>query len=105
MSIITLEETLALSGYTTIPGIILGGVTRRQDSHSEGYGKGNFAPLGLMDWIHGTSIGPNVLDDIRDEADKHRVRERGNKALDNAKESGKKGIKSWGERRRRSRNA
>ncbi|TAQ88494.1 hypothetical protein B7494_g3194 [Chlorociboria aeruginascens] len=95
LSIISLEETLALSGYTTIPGIILGGITKRQELHSEGRGKGNFAPWGLLDWIHGTSIGPDVVDDIRDEADKHQVKERSSKAMGDAKETGKEGFKTW----------
>jgi hypothetical protein len=100
LSIITLEETLTLSGYSTIPGIMLGGFTRRQDLHSEGRGQGNFAPWGLLDWIHGTSIGPDVIDDVRDEADKHHVAERSGKAWENAKESGKGGLKAWNGRRK-----
>jgi len=61
LAIITLEETFTLSGYATMPGIMLGGITRRQDLHSRGGGKGNFAPWGLLDWIHGTSIGADVV--------------------------------------------
>ncbi|KAG0650043.1 hypothetical protein D0Z07_3855 [Hyphodiscus hymeniophilus] len=100
LSIVTLEETLTTSGYTTVPGILLGGVARRQDLHSEGRGRGNFAPWGILDWIHGTSIGPDVMDDAKDEADKHHVKERGSKALDNAKESGREGLRSWNGRRK-----
>lgn len=44
-----------------MPGIMLGGITRRQELHSRGGGKGNFAPWGLLDWIHGTSIGADVV--------------------------------------------
>jgi Fatty acid hydroxylase superfamily len=100
LSIVTLEETLTLSGYTTIPGIMLGGITRRQDLHSECRGRGNYAPWGLLDWLHGTSIGPDVIDDAKDEAKKHRVKERSGKALENAKESGRQGLKSWNARRK-----
>lgn len=92
LSIITLEETLTLSGYSTIPGIMLGGIARRQNLHSEGKGRGNFAPWGILDWIHGTSIGPDVMDDARDEADKHHVAERSGRAWSGAKESGKGGL-------------
>ncbi|RAL65057.1 hypothetical protein DID88_001164 [Monilinia fructigena] len=44
LSIVTLEETISFSGYTGIPGIILGGIARRQDLHSESRGRGNYAP-------------------------------------------------------------
>lgn len=89
-----------MSGYSTIPGIMLGGFARRQDLHSESGGRGNFAPWGLLDWIHGTSIGADVMDDARDEADKHQLKEKGGKAWDNAKESGKEGVRSWNGRRK-----
>jgi hypothetical protein len=105
LSIITLEETLTLSGYTTIPGIILGGIARRQDLHSEGRGRGNYAPWGLLDWIHGTTIGGDVIDDMKDEAGKHQVKERGEKALSNAKQSGKEGLRGWNARRKSSKKA
>lgn len=93
LSIVTLEETIALSGYTSIPGILLGGISRRQDLHSEGHGQGNFAPWGLLDWLHGTSIGPDVIDDVREEAEKHNVAERSEKAWGNAKNTGKSGVR------------
>jgi len=105
ISLTSLEETLSLSGYSTIPGILLGGVTRRQDLHSEGRGEGNFAPWGFMDWLHGTSIGPDLIDDVRDEAEKHQVAERSGRALDNAKESGKAGIRAWHGRKRSAKQA
>ena len=84
---------------------MLGGIARRQDLHSEGRGKGNFAPWGLLDWLHGTSIGPDVIDDMRDEADKHNVAERSGKAWGQAKESGKEGVRAWNGRRKSRRNA
>lgn len=79
---------------------MLGGFTRRQDLHSEGRGKGNFAPWGLLDWLHGTSIGPDVIDDVKDEAEKHQVKERSGKAWGNAKETSKEGIRTWNARRK-----
>jgi len=102
LAIITTEETLTLSGYTNIPGIMLGGIARRQDVHSESQGRGNFAPWGLMDWVHGTSIGPDVMDDVSDEAEKHHVKERSGKALEDAKESGKDGVRALNGRRKNS---
>lgn len=94
LSLITLEETLALSGYSSIPGIILGGIARRQDLHSQCRGKGNFAPWGFLDWVHGTSVGTDVIDDLRDEAEKHHVAERTEKAWDDAKKNGKDGVQA-----------
>lgn len=81
LSLTTLEETLTYSGYTTIPGIMLGGFTKRQDLHMESGGRGNYAPWGFLDWVHGTSAGGDVVDDVRDEAEKHQIKERGGRAL------------------------
>jgi hypothetical protein len=105
LSVVSLEENLTLSGYDNIPGIMLGGFARRQDLHSQTRGRGNFAPWGLMDWIHGTSLGADVLDDMKDEADKHHVAERSNKAWSNAKKRGKAGLTALNSRRKSSRNA
>lgn len=58
-----------------------------------------------MDWIHGTSIGQDVISDVRDEATKHDVSERSSKAWDGAKENGKAGMKQLSNRRRSSRKA
>ncbi len=100
LALVSLEESLTLSGYSNIPGIMLGGFARRQDLHSESRGRGNFAPWGLMDWIHGTSVGGDVVEDIKDEAEKHRVSERSGKAWNNAKEGGKAGVRAWNTRRK-----
>jgi hypothetical protein len=105
LSLVTLEETLTLSGYTSIPGILLGGIARRQDLHMQTGGKGNFGAWGLLDWVHGTSIGKDVVDDVRDEAEKHRVKERSGRALSNATEKGAEGLKAWSGRRKSSRKA
>lgn len=105
VSLVSLEETLALSGYSAIPGIMLGGIARRQDLHSQSRGNGNFAPWGLMDWIHGTNIGADVVDDMKDEAEKHHVAERSSRALNNAKKSGKAGVSAWNSRSKSSRKA
>lgn len=79
----TIEETLATSGYTIVPGIIMGGIARRSALH---YARptGNFGCWGVLDWVHGTSLGGDVMADVRDEADKHRLKERGEKAADDA---------------------
>lgn len=103
LSFVSLEETLTLSGYSIIPGIMLGGLARRQDIHSQSRGKGNFAPWGIMDWIHGTSIGADVVDDMKDEAQKHQVAERSGRAWNNAKASGKAGVDAIRPRRKSTR--
>lgn len=49
-------------------------------------GEGNFGCTGVLDWAHGTSLGSNVMDDLREEAEKHNVQERTDKAIDQAGE-------------------
>lgn len=53
--------------------------------------------------MHGTSVGPDVMDDVSDEAEKHHVKERGGRALEDAKESGKEGMRALNGRRKGSR--
>lgn len=105
LSIVTLEETITYSGYTSVPGILLGGIARRQDLHMQSGGRGNYAPWGFLDWLHGTSIGKDVLEDVKDEAEKHHVKERSGRAMSDAKDAGTKGLKAWSGRRKSSRKA
>jgi hypothetical protein len=105
LSIVTLEETLTFSGYSVIPGIMIGGIARRQDLHSESHGRGNYAPLGIMDWIHGTSIGADVVDDMREEAEELGVGERSRDAIEGVKDSGRRGLRSWSNKNKRSKRA
>lgn len=94
----TVEETLSMSGYTVVPGIILGGVTRRNALHycsgSSGSGSGNFGSWGVLDWVHGTSLGKDVMSDVKDEAEKHHLKERGEKAADDVGGLVEEGINS-----------
>ena len=90
----TLEETLSMSGYSVVPGIIMGGIARRTATHYAGGGKGNYSAWGLLDWIHGTSVGKDVVEDIRDEAEKHRLKDRGRKAVDDTSGFVQDGIDS-----------
>ncbi|KAK4247290.1 hypothetical protein C7999DRAFT_14640 [Corynascus novoguineensis] len=76
VALVTLEETLALSGYAVLPGIVVGGMARRTAAHYA-TDKGNFGSWGVLDWAYGASVGGDVMGDLRDEAEKHRVRERG----------------------------
>lgn len=77
LAFVSLEETFAYSGYNVLPsGFILGGIARRQERHLLGDGKGNYGCLGLTDLVLGSSLGDDVLDDIREETEKKHVGER-----------------------------
>jgi len=85
LTIISLEETFAYSGYSTVPtNFILGGIARRTDDHLL-HGDGNFGRLGLVDWVMNTTIGGSLIEDVGDEAEKHDVEGR-------AKRAGRKGL-------------
>ncbi|KAF4782366.1 sterol desaturase family protein [Colletotrichum scovillei] len=79
----TIEETMAMSGYSVVPGIVMGGITRRTAIHYAGQGDGNFGAWGVLDWAHGTSEGQDVIDDMKAEAEKHRIKERSERAANN----------------------
>lgn len=85
LAVTSLEDALVWSGYSILPStIILPGMARRLDAHMVSGGKGNFAPWGVLDWVHGTSLGQDVMDDLRDEMDKHDVQERTGNAVNRA---------------------
>ncbi|KKY27121.1 putative sterol desaturase family [Phaeomoniella chlamydospora] len=91
--IISLEETFAYSGYSTVPtNFILGGIARRTDAHVLCEGEGNFAPLGISDWIMGTSVGGDIAEDVREEAVKHDVPERVGNGVEKAKRKGSQAL-------------
>lgn len=95
LTLISLEETFAYSGYSTVPtNFILGGIARRTDSHVLCGGEGNFGPWGLVDWLTGTSVGGDVIDDVVAEVDKHDVPERVDGAIQKAKKKGKEVVRS-----------
>lgn len=78
LAIVSLEETFAYSGYNALPnGFFLGEIARRQERHLMGDGKGNYGCFGLLDLVIGTSLGDDMLDDIREDADLMQIRERG----------------------------
>ena len=77
VAICTAEETLSMSGYSIIPGIIMGGIVQRQAIHYASKGSSNYGAWGFLDWFNGTSQGRDVLDDVRAEAEKHHVKQRG----------------------------
>jgi len=85
LAIISLEEWTTYSGYSVLPStIILNGMARRQDAHMLSEGKGNFAPWGVLDWIHGTTVGADVVDDVKNEMEKHDMQEKAGDAMDMA---------------------
>lgn len=103
---------MALSGYTIVPGIIMGGIARRCAAHYAighcGSGSGNYGPWGLLDWMGGTGLGGSGADlkgDVRDEAVKHHVKERGARKAGEVSGAVKDGIegmrKGKGKGRRR----
>lgn len=111
VGLVTLEETLTMSGYTVVPGIIMGGIAKRNATHygagHRGPSSGNYGAWGVLDWGCGTGLGGrDIEDDVRDEAEKHQVRERGEKKANDAAafvqngidgiRKGKKGKKSGG---------
>ncbi|CAM1510654.1 Fc.00g009890.m01.CDS01 [Cosmosporella sp. VM-42] len=82
VAVCTAEETLSMSGYSIIPGIVMGGIVRRAAIHYASGGTANYGAWGLLDWVQGTSKGGDVLEDVKAEADKHHVKQRGAKKAD-----------------------
>ncbi|KAG5921954.1 hypothetical protein E4U42_005643 [Claviceps africana] len=74
--ITTVEETLTMSGYTVIPGVVLSGITARTAIHYAGRGSSNYGAVGVLDWLHGTSKGRDVLDNVKKEAHKRNAQEK-----------------------------
>lgn len=85
LALSSLEEVFVYSGYNVLPStIMLRGMARRADAHMMSQGKGNFGPLGVLDWMHGTTLGADVMDDLQDEMEKHHVQERSGRAINEA---------------------
>lgn len=90
IALISLEETFAFSGYSTVPtNFILGGMARRTDKHVLCGGEGNFGPLGVADWVCGTSVGGDVMEDVGREAERHDVDGKMEGVMDGAKSKGR----------------
>ena len=96
LGIVSLEETFTYSGYNVLPsGFILGGIARRIETHFLSHGKGNYGCYGILDWVMGTSVGADVIDDLRDEAEANdwegRAQRKGGKLVRKGKEAKAKG--------------
>ena len=77
LALISLEETFAYSGYNVLPSsFVLGGIARRQERHLMGSESGNYGCWGLCDLVMRTSLGSDVLEDVRDEAHTNDVGEK-----------------------------
>ena len=89
LALVSLEETFVHSGYSTMPtNFILGGVARRADAHVVSHGEGNFGPWGIMDWVCGTTVGADVIDDLRAEAERHDMEGKIDMVVEKAKRKG-----------------
>ncbi|KPM42144.1 hypothetical protein AK830_g4400 [Neonectria ditissima] len=94
LALCTAEETLAMSGYSVVPGIIMGGITRRCAIHYASGGTANYGAWGLLDWASGTSRGGDVLEDVKAEADKHQLKRRSVKKADSGASAIQNGIEA-----------
>ncbi|KAJ8116939.1 hypothetical protein OPT61_g1749 [Boeremia exigua] len=81
----SLEETFVYSGYNVLPStIMIRGMARRTDAHMLSEGDGNYGSIGVLDWCHGTTIGKDVMEDLKAEMEKHDVEEKTGRAIDGA---------------------
>jgi hypothetical protein len=84
LAVTSLEQLFTYSGYSALPStIMLNGMARRAEVHMATQ-KGNYAPFGVLDWVHGTSIGGDVMDDLSAEMEKRDVQGKADKAMDDA---------------------
>ena len=68
LALVSLEETFAYSGYNVLPSaFVLGGIARRRERHLMGNGDGNFGCFGLVDFALRTSLGQDLVEDVREE--------------------------------------
>lgn len=103
LSIISIEETFAYSGYTIMPtSFFLGGIARRTDMHLIDGGEGNFGSWGVLDWVCGTTLGDRDFeDDFMDEVEEHEIEEKIRKALEASKKKVREGTLRRNQRSRR----
>ncbi|KAH8728784.1 hypothetical protein GQ44DRAFT_824061 [Phaeosphaeriaceae sp. PMI808] len=84
----SLEETFVYSGYNILPStVMLRGMAHRTDAHMMSEGEGNFGSLGVLDWVHDTTLGKDVIDDLKAEMEKHQVDEKAGNAIDGASQT------------------
>ncbi|KAK7741744.1 hypothetical protein SLS53_004807 [Cytospora paraplurivora] len=108
VGLVTLEETLTMSGYTVVPGIIMGGITRRNAAHYgagyKGVDNGNYGAWGVLDWGCGTGKGGGgIKEDVQQEAGRHRIGARGERKASDAVTAVRDGIEGVRKGRRNGR--
>lgn len=93
VTITSLETLFIYSGYAVLPSsIVLAGMARRTDAHfltaASGSESCNFGHWGILDLLLGTNCKDtaSVFDDLQDEAQKHHIEERAQKAARGALE-------------------
>lgn len=97
LTLISIEETFAYSGYTFMPtSFFLGGIARRVDMHLLSDAEGNFGPWGVLDWICGTAVDSGE-DEEREERDVEREVE---EQIRRAMEASRKRVREGRERGR-----
>ncbi|WPG99619.1 sterol desaturase family [Acrodontium crateriforme] len=91
LAIVSLEDLFVYSGYVGLPSrIMLTGMARRTDAHflaaQTTKVSGNFGSIGLLDFVCRTTCPDegDLIDDIKGEAQKHKVRERAENAASGA---------------------
>ena len=66
LTLVSLEETFAYSGYSTVPtNFILGGIARRTDDHVLCGGEGNYGCWGLLDDVVNEADRQDVVGRVR----------------------------------------
>jgi len=99
LALSSMESLLIYSGYAVsfLPSsILLPGMARRVDAHYATNGKGNYGHWGILDWAFGTSCATgesDIVDDLREESDKHDVRDKMGNAMNDAGDKLKDGGK------------
>lgn len=103
VALTSLETLFVYSGYAVLPSsIVLAGMARRTDAHFVTAAAGvdtstcNFGHWGVMDFLSGTNCKDtaSVFDDLQDEAQKHRVEERAQRAARGALDGLNKGRRN-----------
>ncbi len=79
-------------------------MARRTDNHVLCGGEGNFGPWGLVDWVMGTSVGSEFVDDVVMEAEKSDLEGKMERVKGRVKRNvGGKGAEAKGAVKRRTR--
>ncbi|WEW55815.1 hypothetical protein PRK78_001248 [Emydomyces testavorans] len=90
LSIISLEETFAYSGYKAMPtSFFIGGIAKRAEAHLSNNGSGNYSPWGIMDWVFGSTIGESIVDDALEDMDDLDVDELAEKLMERSRKKGR----------------